>query len=108
MFLEELNAIRQTEEQAEQIKKDAKLEVKSLIDRANTEAGRVISEAEATAKERYEVLIKEGEETARKEYEEALAEARDKAETMVKSASERRDRVVQYIAERIVEISVNS
>ena len=46
MFTEELNVIRETENEAEKRKKDARTEARMMVDKANTEAGRLIGRAE--------------------------------------------------------------
>ena len=60
MFTEELNIIRQTEDEAEKMKKDARTEARMMVDKANTEAGRLIGRAEDEAKHCFEGLVKEG------------------------------------------------
>ena len=60
MFSEELNIIRQAEDQADALKKDARVQARKLIEQANTEAGRIISEAEAKAKDCFAALVADG------------------------------------------------
>ena len=96
MFTEELQTIRQAEERADTIRKDAKTEAARLMKDANTKAGKIADEAEINAKTRYEAFLAEGQQTAQAEYENAIADA-----------GERQDRIVKFIAERIVKSSGN-
>ena len=50
MFTEELQTIRQAEERADTIRKDAKTEAARLMKDANTKAGKIADEAEINAK----------------------------------------------------------
>ena len=102
MFTEELQTIRQAEERADTIRKDAK-----LIKDANTKAGKIADEAEINAKTRYEAFLAEGQQTAQAEYENAIADAKKLCAKMEAEAGERQDRIVKFIAERIVKSSGN-
>ena len=108
MFTEELTAIREAEEQSESIKKNVKTEVKRMIEAAKAEAEQILDDEETKAKEIYETLIQEGMNEADSEYEAAIEKAHIDAETMVKAAEEKKDKVVDYIVERIVRSGVNS
>ena len=76
MFTEELQTIRQAEERADTIRKDAKTEAARLMKDANTKAGKIADEAEINAKTRYEAFLAEGQQTAQAEYENAIADAK--------------------------------
>ena len=108
MFTEELNTIRNAEEQAESMKKTSKQDAKKIIEEATDKAQQIVAEAELAAKESYETLNSEGQKIADKEYDDAINAVQSEAEELVKSAELRKDEVVQFIAERIVSISVNS
>ena len=108
MFTEELNIIRQTEDEAEKMKKDARTEARMMVDKANTEAGRLIGRAEDEAKDCFEGLVKEGHEIAQKNYEQAIADAEKICVKMAEEAGKNQDRVVKFISERIVKASVNN
>lgn len=107
VFTEELNVIRQAEEDAEKIKKDARTEARKMVDKANTEAGGLINRAEEEAKDCFEGLVKEGQETAQKAYEQAICEAEKSCQKMAEEAGRNQDRIVKFISERIVKSSVN-
>ena len=107
MFTEELNQIKESEEKADSLRKTAKAEAKKLIETADTEAGKLLSDAEITAKNKYDKLIKEGQEIAQSQYDQAIADARGKCGEMERKAGLKESGVIQNIAERIVKSSVN-
>lgn len=102
MFIDELAAIRQAEEQAEHIKKSIKIETKRMIEAANAEAEQILSEQESAGKELYDALIAEGVSEADSEYEAALEKAHMEAEEMAAAAEAKKDAAVEFILERIV------
>ena len=108
MFTEELTAIREAEEQSESIRKNVKTEVKRMIEAAKAEAEKILDDEENKAKEIYDTLILEGMNEADSEYEAAIEKAHVDAENMVKAAEEKKDKVIDYIVERIVRSGVNS
>ena len=107
MFTEELQMIRQAEEQADALRRDAKAEAAKLIKDANTKAGKMADEAETKAKECYEAFLAEGQQTAQAQYEAAIADAEKLCVKMEAEAGEKQDRIVKFIAERIVKSSGN-
>ena len=108
MFTEELTAIREAEEQSEDIKRNVKTEVKRMIEAARQEADKILDDEEIKAKEIYDSLIQEGMNEADTEYDVAIAKAHIDAENMVKAAEAKKDEVIDYIVERIVRSGVNS
>lgn len=108
MFTEELNLIRKAEEEADALKKNSVQEAKKLVQEATEKAAQIIAEAEESAKERYETLNSEGQSIADKEYENAINAVQSEAEALEQKALLKKDEVVQFIAERIVSLSVNS
>ena len=107
MFTEELNRIKESEEKADILRKEARMEAKKLMEAANTEAGKLLADAEITAKNKYDQLIKEGQQIAQSQYDQAIADARGKCAEMEEKAGQKESDVVQSIAERIVKSSVN-
>lgn len=107
MFTEELKMIRDAEEQADALRKAAKAEAAKLIKDANTKAGRIADEAETKAKACYEAFLAEGQQAAQAQYEAAIAEANRLCARMEADAGEKQDRIVKFIAERIVKSSGN-
>ena len=108
MFTEELTAIREAEEQSEDIKRNVKTEVKRMIEAARQEADKILDDEEIKAKEIYDSLIQEGMNEADTEYEVAIEKAHIDAENMVKAAQAKKDKVIDHIVERIVRSGVNS
>ena len=108
MFTEELTAIREAEERSESIRKNVKTEVKRIIEAAKAEAEKILDDEENKAKEIYDTLILEGMNEADSEYEAAIEKAHVDAENMVKAAEGKKDKVIDYIVERIVRSGVNS
>lgn len=108
MFTEELNLIRKAEDDADALKKSSVQEAKKMVQEANEQAAKMIAEAEESAKERYETLNSEGQKIADQEYDNAINAVQSEAEALEKKALLKKDEVVQFIAERIVSISVNS
>lgn len=107
MFTEELQAIRQAEDAADALRKEAKAEAAKLIKDANTKAGKLADEAETKAKECYEAFLAEGQQAAQAQYEDAVAQAKQLCTQMEAEAGEKQDRIVKFIAERIVKSSGN-
>ncbi len=107
MFTEELQAIRQAEDTADALRKEAKVEAAKLIKDANTKAGKLADEAETKAKECYEAFLAEGQQAAQAQYEDAIAQAKELCAKMEAEAGEKQDRIVKFIAERIVKSSGN-
>lgn len=102
MFTEELTAIREAEEQAESIKKNIGTEARRMIEAANAQAEKILEEQELKAKEIYDSLVAEGLREADAEYKAAIDKARREAEEMAAAAEEKKDRVIDFIVERIV------
>ena len=107
MFTEELQAIRQAEDAADALRKEAKAEAAKLIKDANTKAGKLADEAETKAKECYEAFLAEGQQAAQAQYEDAVTQAKQLCTQMEAEAGEKQDRIVKFIAERIVKSSGN-
>lgn len=107
MFTEELNLIRESEANADALRKDARMEAKKIMEDAKAEAGKLLSDAESTAKNRYDQLIREGQQIAQEQYDQAIAAARGECAEMEEKAGVKESDVIQTIAERIVKSSVN-
>jgi len=101
MFTEELKSINEAEAKAEQIRRDAKLEAKAIVDNANSEALRIIGDAELAAKERYDSLIMQGTDSAQAKFEKAIHEAEIDASKMADNARKNQPQAINYIKERM-------
>lgn len=102
MFTEELTAIRKAEQQADDIKKSARIEAKRMLEAAAAQAERLGEEQESAAREIYDALIAQGLREAEAEYDAAIAEARSQADDMARAAEKNRARAIDFIVERIV------
>ncbi|WP_425755323.1 hypothetical protein ACPW7J_12020 [Ihubacter sp. rT4E-8] len=107
MFVEELTKIRDSEAKADEILKKAKLDAKQSLEAARSEAVKLTDEARAKGKSIYDALVAEGEAEADRQYETFLEKTRDDCRVMKESAKKREDKVIDYIAERIVGASVD-
>ena len=102
VFTEELTAIREAEQQADIIRKNIKIETKRMIEAANAQAEKLLDEQEAKAKEIYDSLIAEGMRKADDDYKAAMDQARLDAEAVAKEAEKNKEKVIDFIVERIV------
>lgn len=107
MFTEELKKIKEAEEQADEMRRDARLSAKNLVAEANTRAGKMIEEAYASEKEQCDALLQKGREEAQRLYDEAIRQAEVLCAEMTAGAAAREAEAVHFIAERIVDRSVN-
>ena len=107
MFTEELNLIREAEEQADRMRREARTSAKNLTRESDAEANRLVEEAFATEKEKCDALIEDGRRIAQQEYEETIAAAEKACAEMARQAEGKQQKAVNFIAERIVESSVN-
>ena len=107
MFVEEITRIRESEAQAEELQKNAKLESKKSLSDAKTQADRIVEEAELKAKEIYDTYIQEGQEEAEKQFEQFIKETHEKCDALIAKAKDNEDKAVELIAERIVRNSVD-
>ncbi len=107
MFTEELKLIKEAEEQADRMRKDAKLSARKSIDETNAKADKMVEEAFAREKEKCDALLKDGKEIAERIYDQAIREAHESCEHMDKLAQAKKEEAIKFIAERIVDSSVN-
>lgn len=107
MFTEELNLIKETEENAEALRKSTKSDAKRLVEEAQSKAARILADAELQAKQNFDALVRSGTEIADGQYEAALAAAGRQCEEMADRAGLKEKDVIGTIVERIVKSSVN-
>lgn len=108
MSIEILKVIKEAEEKAEIIKKEALLKSKEIIANANSEALNILNEAMEKAETgRMDVMAKaqlEGQEL----YETIINEAKIKCDNILMQADKNMDHASSIILERIVKTSGNS
>ena len=107
MLTNELQTIKVAEEKADAMVRSAKLEAVRITDGANSEAIKIVAEAEKRAASRYDELLNEGNLTADREYEEAMAESDVRCRQMADDARAYQASAVDTIIERIVAVSGN-
>lgn len=107
MFAEELNMIKNAENEAAEMKHQARLDAKVLTAEAQAEVTRLIDEAFAYEKEECHKLIKEGHSIADEEYAQTISGAQTLCKEMAAKAKANEEAAVKFIAERIVKSSVD-
>lgn len=107
MFAEELTKIQDSESEAEEILKRAKLDSKQALEAAKAEAAKLIEDAKTKGKEIYDTFLKEGQEESTRQYDNFFAKTRQDCSAAMKAAAEKQDKAIAFIAERIVGSSVN-
>lgn len=108
MFAEELTKIKEAENRADQILKDAKASSKKSKSDTQAEVDSVISEAEDRAQSAYDELMKEGAADADAEYAKYMDGIKKQCDEMADKAESSMNEAVDMIVERIVKSSVNS
>ena len=107
MFAEELNMIKNAENEAAEMKHQARLDAKALTAEAQAEVTRLIDEAFAREKEECQKLLKEGQAIADEEYARTISGAQTLCKEMAAKAKANEEAAVKFIAERIVKSSVD-
>lgn len=108
LSLEIIKVIKEAEDKAESIKKEALAQSKQIITNANNEASRILDEAEITAESRTKDVIKNAESEGQLLYDNIINEAAKKCDDILKNANEKIDVAASIILERIVNTSGNS
>lgn len=108
MSIEIIKIIRDTEEKAENIKKEAVSQAKQIIADANLQAQQIISEARELSESESSGLLKLAESEGQLLYDGIMDEALKECESVLKNADENMDSAVTIILERIVKTSGDS
>lgn len=108
MFSDELEKIINSEEDAENLVKEAKITEKKILENARNQAEKIIEEAENKGKYYYQNQIDEGNQVAKTNYDNFIEDVKQKNRELQNSAENRLDEVSDFIFERIVNSSVNS
>jgi V/A-type H+-transporting ATPase subunit G/H len=106
--IEILKLIKEAEDKAELIKKEASLQVKQIVANANAETSRILDEATVKAESNKSDVIKGAESEARLVYDKIIKEAEIKCKDILKIAEANMDNAVSIILERIVKTNGNS
>ncbi len=107
MFVDELSKIIASEEKADEIQKSAKAESRNNLEDARARAAKIIEDAEGKARDIYSSLIAEGDQTSDQEYSSYLKQTEKDSSQLMGQAEDRKNKAVDLIAERIVNLSVD-
>ena len=108
MFSDELAKIVSSEEEAENLIKEAKAAEKKILENARNQAEGIIDEAEKKGKDYYQEQIEEGNRIAKTNYDNFIEDVRKQNRDLQNNAEDKLDEVSDFIFERIVNSSVNS
>lgn len=108
MFSDELEKIINSEEDAENLVKEAKITEKKILENARNQAEKIIEEAENKGKDYYQNQIDEGNQVAKTNYDNFIEDVKQKNRELQNNAENKLDEVSDFIFERIVNSSVNS
>lgn len=108
MFSDELEKIINSEEDAENLVKEAKITEKKILENARNQAEKIIEEAENKGKDYYQNQIDEGNQVAKTNYDNFIEDVKQQNRELQSSAENKLDEVSDFIFERIVNSSVNS
>lgn len=107
MFTEELKLIKEAEEQADKMRKEAKIAAKNSTEETDERANQMIEEAFSKEKEQCQALIKDGQKIADELYRETIETAQALSREIDASACKKQNEAIRFIAERIVDSSVD-
>lgn len=108
MFSDELAKIVSSEEEAENLVKEAKITEKKILEDARNQAEKVIEEAENKGKDYYQEQLEEGNRVAKTNYDAFIEDVKKQNRELKNNAEDKLDEVSDFIFERIVNSSVNS
>jgi len=106
--IEVLKIIKQAEDRAELIKKEAAQKAKQIVVNSNAEASRILDEASAKAESNKSDVIKNTELEAQILYDQIIDKAEVKCKDILINAESNMDNAVSIILERIVKINGDS
>lgn len=108
MSIEIIKAIREAEEKAELIKKQAAQQSKQIIADANVQAVSIIDEARNFADSESSKVLKAAEEEGQKLYDDIVNNAAKECKNILRNADEQMDKAASIILERMMKASGNS
>lgn len=108
MSIEVIKAVGEAEKKAENIKKEASIQAKSIITDANAEAQNILEKAKKTAASNRESVISKAESDGQILYENIINDASKECDEISKLANDNMSNVASIILERIVKTSGNS
>lgn len=108
MSIEIIKVIKEAEEKAELIKKEALQQSKQIIADANAEAIRILDEAREFSESKSTEVLKAAESEGQLLYDGIINDAKNECEGILKKADKNMDDAASIILERIVKASGNS
>ncbi|MDW5299745.1 MAG: hypothetical protein SA378_06390 [Sedimentibacter sp.] len=108
MSIEIIKVIKDAEEKAEVIKKEAVQQSKQIITNANAEVTKIVDEAKEDAYAKRAEVLKEAEAQSQLFYDSIVSDAAKECEDILKNADKHMDDAASIILERIVKASGNS
>lgn len=108
MSIEIIKVIKEAEERAEVIKKEALQQSKQIIANANAEAIHILDEARELSQSKSAEILKIAESEGQLMYDGIINDAEKECEGILKKADNNMDDAASIILERIVKASVNS
>jgi V/A-type H+/Na+-transporting ATPase subunit G/H len=106
--IEIIKVIKDTEDKAELIKKEANYKSKQIISNANANRLQILDEAQKKAESKTSSVLKEAKASAQLLYDEIISNAAQECEQLLEKASNNMDKAASIILERIVKAGVNS
>ena len=108
MSIEIIKVIKEAEEKAETIKKEASQQAKQIITNANVEVSKILDDAREKAEFKSVEVLKVAENQGQLLYDGIISDAAKECENIKKSADQHMDSAASIILERIVKASGNS
>ena len=108
MSIEVIKVIKEAEEKAEAIKKDAAAQARLVITNANTQAQDILDEARKTAESHRSEVLSKAESEGQLLYDGIINDAAKECDKILTKANDNMDAAASIILERIVKTSDNS
>lgn len=108
MSIDVIKVIREAEDKAELIKKEATQQSKQIITNANAEASRILEEARNIAESKRSDVFKKAESEGQLLYDDIIKNTTKECEDILNQAGKNMDDAASIILERIVKTSGNS
>lgn len=108
MSIEIIKVIKEAEEKAETIKKEAVQQAKQIITDANAEQSQIVDKAREDAEFKSAQVLKVAEDQGQILYDGIISDAAKECENIINNAEKNMDKAASIILERIVKASGNS
>lgn len=108
MFIDVIKQVKNSEQDADQIKVNSINKKKMLIDNAKAEAENLLAKADREARQKYDEILELGEMEAAAQYKKHMEYVEDTCRMIEEKSNRNQAETVAFIAERIVKDSVNN